>query len=136
MKDKIGIYLGIGIAIVVIVTLSLYAMNIGTIEVDEIVSLGIALILVFSAFYILWDRIKNVQRGLPAKDERVTMTGYKAGYYGFIAAIWSSVGGPLLSDIFFGHELEGNYVTAIVVLVSGLVFIASYLYLTQKGDTV
>lgn len=136
MKDKIGIFLGIGIAIVVIMTLSFFAMNAGTIEIAEIVSLGIALLLVFSAFYILWDRIKNVQKGLPAKDERVIVTSYKAGYYGFIAAIWSSVGGPLLSDIFFGHELEGHYVTAIVVLVSGLVFIASYLFLAQKGDTV
>ena len=136
MKDKIGISLGIGIAIVVIVTLSLYAMNAAPIEVNEIILLGIILFLVVSAFYILWDRIKNVQQGLPAKDERVIMTSYKAGYYGFIAAIWSSVGGPLLSDIFFDHELEGHYVTAIVVLVSGLVFIASYLFLTQKGDTV
>jgi len=134
MKDKIGISLGIGIAIVVMVTLSLFAMNAGAIDVNEIVLLGIVLILVFSALYILWDRIKNVQRGLPAKDERVTVTSYKAGYYGFIAAIWSAVGGPLLSDILFGHELEGHYVTAIVVLFSGLVFIASYLYLTQTGD--
>ena len=136
MKDKIGISLGIGIAIVVIVTLSLYAMNAGAIDVNEIVLLGIVLILVFSAFYILWDRIKNIQRGLPAKDERMTVTSYKAGYYGFIAAIWSSVGGPLLSDLLFGHELEGHYVTAIVVLVSGLVFIASYLYLARTGDQV
>ena len=136
MKDKIGISLGIGIAIVVMVTLSLFAMNAGAIDVNEIVLLGIVLILVFSALYILWDRIKNVQRGLPAKDERVTVTSYKAGYYGFIAAIWSAVGGPLLSDILFGHELEGHYVTALVVLVSGLVFIASYLYLTQTGDYV
>jgi hypothetical protein len=136
MKDKIGIFLGIGIAIAVIVTLSFFAMNAGTIDVSEIAFMGIVLVLVVSVFYILWDRIKNVQKGLPAKDERVIMTSYKAGYYGFIAAIWSSVGGPLLSDIFFDHELEGHYVTAIVVLVSGIVFIASYLFLTQKGDTV
>ena len=134
MKDKIGISVGIGIALVVVVTLSLFAMNAGTIGVNEIMLFGLVLALVVSVFYILWDRIKNVQRGLPAKDERVTVTNYKAGYYGFIAAIWSAVGGPLLSDILFGYELEGHYVTAIVVLVSGLVFIASYLYLAQKGD--
>ena len=136
MKDKIGISLGIGIAIVVVVTLFLFAMNAGAIELNEIILFGLALVLVFSAFYILWDRLKNVQRGLPAKDERVIVTSYKAGYYGFIAAIWSAVGGPLVFDIIFGHELEGHYVTAIVVIISGLVFIASYLYLSQKGDTV
>ncbi len=136
MKDKIGISLGIGIAIVVVVTLFLFAMNAGAIELNEIILLGLALVLIFSAFYILWDRLKNIQRGLPAKDERVIVTSYKAGYYGFIAAIWSAVGGPLISDILFGHEPEGHYVTAIVVIISGLVFIASYLYLSQKGDTV
>lgn len=136
MKDKIGISLGIGIAIVTVVTLSLFAMNAGAIELNEIILFCLALVLVFSAFYILWDRLKNVQRGLPAKDERVIVTNYKAGYYGFIAAIWSAVGGPLVFDILFEHELEGHYVTAIVVIISGLVFIASYLYLSQKGDTV
>jgi hypothetical protein len=134
MKDKIGISLGMGIAIVVLVTLSLFAMNAGTIDVYEIAFIGIVLVLVVSVFYVLWDRIRNVNRGLPAKDERVIVTNYKAGYYGFIAAIWSAVGAPLIFDILFGHELKGHYVTAIVVLVSGLVFIASYLYLLQKGD--
>ena len=105
MKDKVGIGLGIGIAVVVLVTLSLWVINAGSIEVNEILPIGIVLLLVVSAFYILWDRIKNVQKGLPAKDERVILTSYKAGYYGFIAAIWSAVGGPLLSDILFGHEL-------------------------------
>ena len=134
MKDKIGIVLGVGIAVAVIVTLSLFVLNAGTIELNEIIPIGIVLILVVSAFYILWDRIKNVQIGLPAKDERLSLSNYKAGYYGFIAAIWSAVGGPLLSDILFGHELQGSHVTAIVVMVSGMVFIATYLYLARKGN--
>jgi len=44
---------------------------------------------------------------------------YKAGYYGFIVAIWSAVGAPLAADVLFGHELEGSHVTAVVVIVSG-----------------
>jgi hypothetical protein len=83
--------------------------------------------------YIIWDKIKNVQKGLPAKDERIISINYKAGYYGFIAAIWSVVLIPTIIDIIFGYELDGGDISAIVVLISGFVFVVSYLYLYRKG---
>ena len=134
MKDKIGIVIGIGIAVLVLLTLSLYLVSAGNIELIGIISIGIVIILVASASFILWDRLKNIRKGLPAKDERLTKINYKAGYYGFIAAIWSAVFGPLFIEILFEYELPGSRVTALVVLVSGFVFIASYLYLARKGD--
>jgi len=133
MKDKIGIVVGIGIAAMVLVTLSLFVLNAGNLELNEIMPIGIVLILVAFAMYILWDRIKNVKKGLPAKDERLKLTNYKAGYYGFIAAIWSAVFAPLSFEILFDYELPGHLVTAVVVLVSGFVFATSYLYMYWKG---
>ena len=133
MKDKIGIVVGIGIAGMVLVTLSLYAISAGNIDLSEIISIGIVLILVASAAYILWDRIKNIKKGLPAQDERLKLTNYKACSYGFIAAIWSAVGAPLISGILFDYELQGNHVTAVVVLCGGLTFMISYLFLAWKG---
>ena len=133
MKDKIGILIGIGIAAAVIVTLSFFALNTGNLELNEISLIGIVLILVVFAIYILWDRIKNVRKGLPVQDERLKLTNYKAGYYGFIGAIWSAVFAPLAIDILFDYELPGHLVTAVVVLVSGFVFAASYLYMYWKG---
>ena len=134
MKDKIGIVVGIGIAAAVLVTLYFFVRNAGNLELNEIMPIGIVLILVASAMYILWDRIKNVKKGLPAQDERLKLTNYKACSYGFIASIWSAVGAPLISGIFFDYELPGNYVTAVVVLCGGLAFIISYLYLAWKGN--
>jgi len=134
MKDIKGILLGLGIAAAVIVTLSFYLLNAGNIELDEIFPIGIVLILVASAMYILWDRIKNVKKGLPAQDERLKLTNYKACSYGFIASIWSAVGAPLLSGILFDYEMPGNYVTAAVVLCGGSTFMISYLYLAWKGN--
>ncbi len=133
MKDKKGILLGIGIAAMVLVTLTLYIISAGNFELNEIIPIGIVLIVVALAIYVLWDRIKNVKKGLPAQDERLKLTNYKAGYYGFIAAIWSAVFGPLVIEILFDYELPGHLVTAVVVLVSGFVFVASYLYLARKG---
>ena len=133
MKDKKGILIGIGIAAVVLVTLSFYVLNAGNLELTEISLIGIVLILVAFALYILWDRIKNVKKGLPAQDERLKLTNYKAGYYGFIAAIWSAVFAPLAIEILFDYELPGSRVTALVVLVSGFVFVASYLYMYWRG---
>ena len=134
MKDIKGILLGIGIAAAVLVTLSFYVLNAGNIELEEIFMMGIVLILVSSALYIIWDRVKNVKKGLPAQDERLKLTNYKACSYGFIASIWSACFAPLISGILFNHELEGNYVTAVVVLCGGLAFIISYIYLAWKGE--
>ena len=133
MKDKIGIVLGIVIAAAVLVTLSLYVLNAGNVELKEISLIGIVLIVVALAIYVLWDKIKNIRKGLPAKDERLILTNYKAGLYGFIAAIMSATFGPIIIEILFDYELPGSRVTAVVVLVSGFVFVASYLYMYWKG---
>lgn len=134
MKDIKGILLGIGIALAVLVTLSFYVLNAGNIELEEFFLIGMVIILVGSVMYIIWDRIKNVNKGLPAQDERLKLTNYKAGSYGFIASIWSAVGIPLISGILFDFEMPGNYVTASVVLFGGLTFIISYLYFAWKGE--
>lgn len=134
MKDKIGISLGIGIAALVIVTMIFYIINAGEIEFSEIFLIIIVFILVTSATYIIWDRIRNINKGLPAQDERLKITNYKACSYGFIASIWSAVGAPLISDIFFDYELPGNFVTAAVVLCGGLAFMISFLILARKGN--
>jgi hypothetical protein len=135
MKDKIGILVGIGIAAAVLVTVLFYLLNAGNLELNEFFSIGIAVILVVSALYLLWDRIKNIKRGLPTQDERLRIINYKACSYGFIASIWSAVGAPLLFGILFDSELEGHYVTAIVVLCGGLTFMLSYLYLAWTGNS-
>jgi hypothetical protein len=133
MKDKIGIIFGLLVTILVLLSLAVYVMNIGRIEVTDLGPFAIVIILIATATYVIWDRARNIRKGLPAKDERLINISYKAGYYAFIAAIWSAVGAPLISDIFLGFEPEGHHITAIVVLVSGLVFIVSYLYLAWKG---
>ena len=134
MKDKIVIALGLVIAVLVIVSLAAYLMFVGTIGYAELADAAIVTVLAAFSIYILWDRARNVSRGLPAKDERLDRINYKAGYYGFIAAIWSAVGGPLLADVLFNRELEGHLVTSVVVIVSGFVFAISYLYLARKGN--
>ncbi len=133
MKDKLGIIVGFGISVLVVFTLYIYLIAKDTFELFDIITMSIVLILVLSATYVVWDRVKNLKAGLPVADERLKSVGYKAAYYGFIAAIWSAVGSNMLSIILFDQELRGGLVTAAVVLVSGLVFIISYLYLATKG---
>jgi LPXTG-motif cell wall-anchored protein len=55
----------------VLLTLFFYQRGTGEIELNEILLVGIVLILLGLALYIIWDRIKNLQKGLPAKDERL-----------------------------------------------------------------
>jgi multisubunit Na+/H+ antiporter MnhB subunit len=133
MKGKKEIIVSTVVVAGVLLTLFFYLMGTGEIEFNQIVLVGIALILVGLAMYIIWDKIRNVRKGLPGKDERTISMSHKAGYYGFIAAVWSAVFTPLFFDVSSGYELDGGDVSAIVVLVSAFVFIVSYLYLYWKG---
>jgi len=134
MKEKLTIILGFGIALLVVFTLFIYLIAKDTFEIFDIASPIIVIILVATSTYIIWDRLKNIKAGLPAQDERLKNAGYKAGYYGFIAAIWSAVGSNMGSMILFDQELRGGLVTAAVVLISGIVFMISYLFLAGKGN--
>jgi len=134
MKDKIKIAAGIGVVVAVVVTLILYMIAIDGQDPSAYLLIIIPVIIVLSASYMIWDRIRNMRAGLPQKDERLKKVEYKAAYYGFIAAIWSAVGSNLLSEIIYDEELRGGLVAASVVMVSGLVFIIAYLVLMMKGD--
>lgn len=119
--------------ILVVITMAAYFAAAGTIEIQEASIFVIIAIIVIFATYILYDISKNTKQGLPAGDERTKNLGYKAGYYGFIAAIWSSVFGPSIANILFDYEMPGDYVSAIVVLAGGLTFALSYIILNRKG---
>jgi hypothetical protein len=127
MKGKKEIIVSTVVVAGVLLTLFFYLTGTGEIELNQIVLVGLAM-------YIIWDKIRNVQKGLPGKDERTISMSHTAGYYGFIAAIWSAVFAPLFFDVSSGYELDGGDVSAIVVLVSAFVFIISYLYLYWKGE--
>jgi len=134
MKEKITIVLGIGITTLVVFTLGFYVLAKPTIELFDIITIPIILIIILTTSYIVYDKMKNVKAGLPTKDERLKQAAYKAGYYGFIAAIWSALGVNWTSIILYDQDLRGGLVVAAVVLVSGLVFMASYFYFSRKGD--
>ena len=134
MKGKKEIIVSTLVVAGVLLTLFFYLFGTGEINFDQILLVVIVVILVSLAMYVVLDRIRNIQKGLPAKDERLTNINYKAGYYAFIAAIWSAVFTPLFFEVSSRYELKGGDVTAIVVLVSGFVFVISYLYLAWKGN--
>ena len=135
MKDKLGVIIGIGITAMVSLTLFIYLTVKETIELFDIISIPIILIILFSASYIVYDRSKNIKKGLPVADERLKIVSYKAGYYAFIAAIWSAIGSNMASIFLYDQDLRGGLVVAAVVLISGIVFMISYLFLSVKGTT-
>ena len=129
-----SIILGIGITTLVVTTFIYYIVGDSSIGLFEIISVPIILIIILSTSYIIFDRYKNIKKGLPAQDERLKNAAYKAGYYGFISAIWSAVGSNMLSIMLFDQDLRSGLVTAAVVLISGAVFILSYFYFSRKGS--
>jgi len=127
LSEKIALIAGIGVVVCVIATLALWLLQPGIFGSKYGFLFAPLAIILFGVVYILWDRAKNLKAGLVASDEFAKKVNYKAGSYGFIAAIWSAVGAGFL-------EIPGNYVTAAVVLISGIVFILSYLFMSMKGN--
>ena len=134
MKEKMTIALGIGVTTLVVFTFAFYILANPGIDLFDMITIPIILIIVLTSTYLIYDKWKNIKAGLPTKDERLKNAAHKAGYCGFIAAIWSAVGSNMGSIILFDKELRGGLVTAAVVLVGGSVFMISYLYFLQKGD--
>lgn len=119
--------------ILVIITAAAYFSAAGTVQIQDAVVFGIIAIISVFAIYKLYDISKNAKQGLPNDDERNKNINYRAGYYGFIAAIWSSVFGPVVVSIIFDYEMPADYVSATVVLAGGIVFALSYLILNRRG---
>jgi low temperature requirement protein LtrA len=133
MKTKILITLGFAGIALVITTLAIYFATIQNVNLTIIATFSIIGLIILFALYVLWDKTRNVTKGLPAADERTKINSYKAGYYGFIAAIWSAVFTPVVVDIIFNYEMEGSQVSGAVVVIAGLVFFISYLWISRKG---
>jgi hypothetical protein len=134
MKDKHTIILGIGVTTLVVFTFVFYMICDKEIGLFELISIPILIAIILFSVYIIRDKLKNLKAGLPLKDERLENAAYKAGYYGFIAAIWGAIGVNLGYNLLFDKDLRGGLVAAAVVLISGFVFAISYLYFSRKGD--
>lgn len=132
--QKLVIIMGIGITTLVVFTLAFYMLAAPSIELFDIITIPIIIIIVLTSSYIIYDRLKNIKAGLPAQDERLKLAGYKAGYYGFIAAIWSGLLTNFGYNVLFDEDLRGGLVVAAVVLISGVTFILSYFYFARKGE--
>jgi len=134
MKEKMTIALGIVITTLVVFTFAYYILTDPSIELFDLISIPVILIIILTSSYIIYDKLKNIKAGLPTKDERLKQAAYKAGYYGFIAAIWGALLTNFGYNILYDEDLRGGLVVAAVVLISGIVFIVSYLYFSRKGN--
>ncbi len=140
MKEKMAVLTMAGVIVAVAVTMVLYASAAAgnSFDLSELLMVVIVVIILAAAIWVVKDRLGNLRKGLPAKDERQVGVSYKAGYYAWIASIWSSIGmmwtGIFLEEEFGMPELTANYVVAGVVLISSLVFFGMYFYLGRKGD--
>jgi hypothetical protein len=133
MNDRKVIALGAMLIVVVLVSLAIYLVAPDETGFGQMTAVVVLALVAFAA-YMIWDKARNASKGLPTKDERLTNVSHRAGYYGFIAAIWSAVFAPMIYDTLTGRELEGHLVTAVVVIVSAFAFVISYLYLARKGS--
>jgi len=137
-KDRIGIVAGLIVTALVLATLVLWVTNMGSINLlESIMSIPIILLLlVIIATWVLVDRIRNMRAGLPAKDEMTVKLAHKAGYYAYLASIYIALAFMWYSNSLEesgGVGLDAGQVGGGIVVLSTIVFMGSYFYLSHKG---
>ncbi|QLJ52894.1 MAG: hypothetical protein Sv326_0719 [Candidatus Fermentimicrarchaeum limneticum] len=135
-KDKREIVVGFIVAALVLATTVLYVTNMGSINLSEYSTILIIIVLVIGATWVLVDRMRNVKAGLPAKDEMTVRLMHKSGYYAFLASIYIALALMLSSDFLEesnGAGLDAGQIGGGIILLSAIVFMGSYFYLSHKG---
>jgi len=135
-KDRTVIIAGFVVSALVLATLVLWVTNMGRINLFESLNILIILFLVISATWLLVDRTRNMRAGLPAKDEMTVKLMHKAGYYAYLASIYIALALMWYSDSLEesgGAGLNAGQVGGAIILLSAIVLMGSYFYLSHKG---
>jgi len=135
-RDRVGIVAGFVVIALVLATLVLYATSMGGINLMESLGILIIIVLVVSAAWVLVDRMRNARAGLPAKDEMTVKLSHKAGYYAYLASIYIALAFMWYSNSLEesgGVGLDGGQTGGGIILLSAIVFMGSYFYLSHKG---
>jgi hypothetical protein len=135
-KDTTMVVVGFIVVALVLATLVLYVTNMGGINLSEYSTILVIIVLVIGATWVLVDRMRSMRTGLPAKDEMTVKLSHKAGYYAYLASIYIA-----LALMWYSNSLEesknagldAGQVGGAIILLSAIVFMGSYFYLSRKG---
>jgi hypothetical protein len=137
-QQRLKIALTAVLSVTVLAGLAAYFMVDPAMNLSELLMIGIVIAIVGFAVIIVLRNIKALRQGLPSEDEMTKRITHKSGYYAFIAAIWITLG-VSWSDVLWKEDLGGAGLTlgqasAIIIVLTGLVFVLSYLYLSRSGN--
>jgi hypothetical protein len=135
-KDTTMVVVGFIVVALVLATLVLYVTNMGGINLSEYSTILVLIVLVIGATWVLVDRMRSMKAGLPAKDEMTVKLSHKAGYYAYLASIYIALAFMWYSNSLEesgGVGLDGGQTGGGIILLSAIVFMGSYFYLSHKG---
>jgi hypothetical protein len=135
-KMKIALTLVMSVSVVLGLVAYLYAAQ--PINYGELAVMGTVLVIVAFAVIIVLRKFRSMRAGLPSEDEMSRRITHKSGYYAFIASIWTTLG-LSWADILWREDFGGagfgvSELAAGVILITGLVFVLSFLYLSRSGN--
>jgi hypothetical protein len=138
MADFKSVAVGFGVILAVLVTLALWMGNAGSFELGEIFVTAGVLAIAAAATYVVLKRRKDIKDGFSPDDELTKKAGWKAGYFAYIASVWTAVGmmwlNIFLTEAFGFPEFSTGQFVAAIVLIPGFVFLALALYFRGKGN--
>jgi arginine exporter protein ArgO len=135
MKEKIAVAFSVLLLAVVLLSLAVYFLSGPAADIPVLIPV-VALLVVAGAGFMVWRRVKAAKAGLKFKDEMERKISYKAGYYAFIATIYFCLALSWLIEEFPSMGITGfepRHGPTLVLLFSGLVFVASYIILDRLG---
>ena len=135
-QDKMKVIAGFIVSATVILTLVVYMLFAGSLQLSEILVFPVVIVIGLLALFLVIKRAKAYKSGLPFDDELEKKVKWKAGYYTFLVIIYVSLGVAWYADFLekAGTPMPARYAAYIVILASAVLFFIFYLYLGRKGD--
>ena len=93
-------------------------------------SLILFFIMMFIVFFAV-EKIRNIKQGIPVRDEMQWKMTYKSGFYSTIATLITIAIMGIVNP--FTDDLTVNIALAIILLVTGSVFLCAYMFMQRRG---
>lgn len=137
MADFKSALIGFGVVAAVLLTLAFWAGNAGSLEFGETVVMAGVLALAGAAAFVVLKRGREIRAGFNPDDELSKKAGWKAGYYAYLASVWTAVGvmwlNILVTETYGFPDFSMGQVIAAIVIIPGIVFLALALLFRSRG---
>ena len=137
LKDKVSIGVMAGVVVLVAVTVFIFGAY-ASLGLEDYALFAAIVVILGLTVKVMWQRTRDVRKGIPPEDELSKRAGWKAGYHAYLSTVWVAVGmmwlNIFLTEMFGFPEMKTSYFVGAMILIPGIIFLALALRFRSKGN--